>query len=133
MSILDVPTRHRRALAAVAVVATALATAACTSAPTATAPSVPAYGAKLQPELETLAKDLLVTGAVVEVRSPELGDWTTTIGTQTFHGSDPVQVDDHIRIGSITKTWTGTVILQLVQEGKLRLDDPIAKYRPDVP
>ena len=28
---------------------------------------------------------------------------------------------------------TGTVILQLVDEGKLRLDDPISKYRPDVP
>jgi hypothetical protein len=26
---------------------------------------------------------------------------------------------DHIRIGSITKTWTGTVILQQAQEGKL--------------
>jgi D-alanyl-D-alanine carboxypeptidase len=39
----------------------------------------------------------------------------------------------HVRVGSNTKTWTGTVILQLVQEGKLRLDDPVSKYRPDVP
>ena len=39
----------------------------------------------------------------------------------------------HFRIGSITKTFTGTVILQLVDEGKLRLDDPIAKYQPEVP
>ena len=40
---------------------------------------------------------------------------------------------DHIRIGSVTKTWTGTVVLQLVDEGRIRLDDPVAKYRPDVP
>jgi D-alanyl-D-alanine carboxypeptidase len=76
---------------------------------------------------------MLTTGAVIQVRSPELGDWTTTIGTRTFRGTDPVQVSDHIRIGSVTKTWTGTVVLQLVDEGRLRLDDPVAKYRPDVP
>jgi CubicO group peptidase (beta-lactamase class C family) len=76
---------------------------------------------------------MLVSGAVIEVRSPELGDWTTTFGTRTYHGTDPVQIGDHIRIGSVTKTWTGTVILQLVQEGKLKLTDPIGKYRPDVP
>jgi D-alanyl-D-alanine carboxypeptidase len=99
----------------------------------AAAAAVPAYAAKLQPELEQLAKDMLVSGAVIEVRSPELGDWTTTFGTRTDHGTDPVQVSDHIRIGSVTKTWTGTVILQLVQEGRLKLTDPIAKYRPDVP
>ena len=42
-------------------------------------------------------------------------------------------VDDHFRIGSNTKTMTSTVILQLVQEGKLALDDPIGKYIPNVP
>jgi D-alanyl-D-alanine carboxypeptidase len=103
------------------------------AAPASAAAAVPAYGAKLQPQLEQLAKDMLVSGAVVEVRSPELGDWTTTMGTRTLHGTEPVQVGDHIRIGSVTKTWTGTVILQLVQEGRLALTDPIAKYRPDVP
>jgi D-alanyl-D-alanine carboxypeptidase len=123
-------------MAALATAGAVLALTACagqTAAPPAAAPEVPAYGAKLQPELEQLARDLLVTGAVVQVRSPELGDWTTTFGTRTFRGSDPVQVGDHIRIGSVTKTWTGTVVLQLVDEGSLRLDDPVAKYRPDVP
>jgi D-alanyl-D-alanine carboxypeptidase len=135
-------TRSLRLAAALATAGTLLV-AGCTTqgapappasaAPSAGAPAVPAYAAKLQPELQQLAKDLLVSGAVVEVRSPELGDWTTTMGTRTYHGTDPVQVGDHIRIGSVTKTWTGTVVLQLVQEGKLKLTDPIAKYRPDVP
>lgn len=39
----------------------------------------------------------------------------------------------HTRIGSVTKTFTGTVLLQLAQEGRLSLDDPIAKYVPGVP
>jgi D-alanyl-D-alanine carboxypeptidase len=125
-----------RAIVALAAVGALLAATACADQPAApppAAPDVPAYGAALQPELEQLAQDMLVTGAVVQVRSPELGDWTSTIGTRTFRGTDPVQVGDHVRIGSVTKTWTGTVVLQLVDEGLLRLDDPVAAYRPDVP
>jgi len=37
------------------------------------------------------------------------------------------------RIGSITKQFTASVILQLAQEGKLSLDDTLAKYLPDFP
>jgi D-alanyl-D-alanine carboxypeptidase len=40
---------------------------------------------------------------------------------------------DSVRIGSNTKTMTSTVIMQLVQEGNLKLSDPISKFRPDVP
>ncbi|GAA5142065.1 serine hydrolase domain-containing protein [Pseudonocardia adelaidensis] len=124
-----------RAVAALATAAL-LVLAACAAQPAAPpppAPDLPAYAETLQPELEGLARDMLVTGAVVQVRSPELGDWTTTIGTRTFRGTEPVRAEDHVRIGSVTKTWTGTVVLQLVDEGLLRLDDPVAKYRPDVP
>ncbi|MBC3192828.1 beta-lactamase family protein [Pseudonocardia sp. C8] len=128
----DAPARRRRALAALSAAVTLLATGAC-AAQAAPAAATPDYGVALQPQLEQLARDLLVTGAVVEVRSPELGDWTTTLGTRTYRGTDPVQVGDHVRIGSVTKTWTGTVVLQLVDEGRLRLDDPVATYRPDVP
>jgi D-alanyl-D-alanine carboxypeptidase len=129
------PHHPRRTIAALAAVGALLALSACAeqaAAPPPAAPDVPAYGAKLQPQLEQLAQEMLVTGVVVQVRSAELGGWTTTIGTRTFRGTDPVQVGDHIRIGSVTKTWTGTVVLQLVDEGLLRLDDPVARYRPDV-
>jgi D-alanyl-D-alanine carboxypeptidase len=69
----------------------------------------------------------------VLVRSPELGDWATTMGTRTWHGTEPVTLADHVRVGSNTKTWTATVILQLVDEGRIALDDPVSRYRPDVP
>lgn len=42
-------------------------------------------------------------------------------------------IDDHFRIGSISKTFTGTVILELVDRHRLRLDDPISKWEPRVP
>ena len=40
------------------------------------------------------------------------------------------QLDTHLRIASITKTMTSAVILQLAQEGKLRLSDPVSRQRP---
>jgi D-alanyl-D-alanine carboxypeptidase len=45
----------------------------------------------------------------------------------------PLEPDDAFRIGSITKTFTAVMILQLVDEGRLGLDDPVAKYLPDAP
>ncbi len=37
------------------------------------------------------------------------------------------------RIGSVTKTFTSTIILQLVEEGKINLDEKLATYFPDIP
>ena len=112
----------------------AIAFVAIVASPGAAAPSQePPYARTLRPKLAALVKEMLVPGAVVVVRSEKLGDWTATFGTQKRGGEQRVAVDDHIRIGSNTKTMTGTVVLQLVQEGKLRLDDQVSKYRPDAP
>jgi D-alanyl-D-alanine carboxypeptidase len=40
---------------------------------------------------------------------------------------------DVLRVGSITKTFTATVILQLAQQGKLSLNDALSKYEPQIP
>lgn len=86
----------------------------------------------MQATVERLAKEMLVPGAVVILRTPA-GNFTTAYGVTTYRGSTPTSFDQHVRVGSNTKTWTGTVILQQVQEGRLKLDDPVSKYRPDVP
>lgn len=44
-----------------------------------------------------------------------------------------MQPDFYSRIGSVTKTFTVTAILQLVDQGKLELDDPISRYIAGVP
>ncbi|WP_205850225.1 serine hydrolase domain-containing protein [Nakamurella flava] len=113
-------------------VASSSAPAGSSGTGSSSADGTPAYVAALEPQLEQAITDNTISGAVVLVRSPQ-GDWTKTFGTQTWKGSEPVTVDDHVRIGSNTKTWTGTVVLQLVEEGKIALDDPVSKYRPDVP
>jgi CubicO group peptidase (beta-lactamase class C family) len=37
------------------------------------------------------------------------------------------------RLGSITKQFTSAVIMQLVDEGKVSLDDPLSRFLPDYP
>lgn len=95
-------------------------------------PAVTADSGALRTQFRDLATELGVPGAAMLVRTPQ-GEITATFGTTELHGSTPVSLDDHFRIGSNTKTMTATVILQLVQEGKLALTDTVAKYRPDVP
>lgn len=61
------------------------------------------------------------------------GQWYGVTGTSAPNGDRPPQRDDHTRIGSITKTFTVATLLQLVDQGKVSLDDPISKYFPEIP
>ncbi len=88
--------------------------------------------ATLRAEFAQLAKSLQVPGAAMLVRGPD-GEVTATYGVTEQGGSTPISVADHFRVGSNTKTMTGTVILQLVQEGRIALDDPVSTYLPNVP
>lgn len=87
---------------------------------------------QLQAALDAGAQEFLAPGAVALLITPS-GTVTATYGTTERDGGTPVSVGDHIRIGSNTKTWTATVILQLAQEGALAPTDPVSKFRPDVP
>jgi D-alanyl-D-alanine carboxypeptidase len=87
----------------------------------------------LRPKLAALVEELKAPGAVVLVRSPAIGSCFLSFGTRSLGGDEPIGPNDQFRIGSNTKTMTGTVILQLVQEGKLSLDDPVSKYHFGVP
>ena len=71
-------------------------------------------------------------GAVMAIRTPE-GTWMTTIGYEDWDKTGPMTADVHQRIGSVTKTFTVTALLQLAEQGKLSLDDPIEKYVPGMP
>ncbi len=88
--------------------------------------------ALLRPRIETTMATLLVPGAVVLVRTPQ-EEYIEAFGTRVLGDDVPVTTGDFFRIGSNTKTMTGTVLLQLVDEGLVALDDPLSRYRPDVP
>ncbi len=71
-------------------------------------------------------------GAVMGVRTPD-GTWVATIGSADIEGSAPMTADVHQRIGSVTKTFAVTALLQLAEAGELSLDDPIGDYVDGTP
>lgn len=68
-----------------------------------------------------------VPGAIIFVSAPGKGEWLALKGKANIETGEAPKEDDRVRIASITKTFTATVILQLVDEGKLTLDDTIDK------
>jgi D-alanyl-D-alanine carboxypeptidase len=88
--------------------------------------------AALQHTVEATAKGLMVPGAMVLLRTPQ-GNFAFGYGTTELGVTTPPRADTYFRIASNTKTMTAAVIVLLAQDGKLRFDDPVAKYEPGVP
>lgn len=88
--------------------------------------------AALQALVDQAVKDWLIPGAVVVLRTPQ-GEITVGSGAGELGQPRTPDADTHFRIASNTKTMTSAVILQLAQEGKLRLDDPVSTYVAGVP
>ena len=108
---------------------TGLALAAVPTAPvTAAAPPADPSISELQQALDQLVEDgapgaLLYTydhGRVTELQS----------GVADIAAGTPMSGQDHYRIGSLTKTYVSTAVLDLVAEHRIRLKDPVKKYLP---
>lgn len=54
-------------------------------------------------------------------------------GLADIEAKRPITPDTVFRLGSITKQFAAATVLQLAQEGKLSLDDPLSKFLPDYP
>ena len=51
-------------------------------------------------------------------------------GERRKGGDEPVTADTLFPIGSVSKSFTAIAIMQLVEAGEIRLDDPVSKYLP---
>lgn len=71
-----------------------------------------------------------IPGAVLVLTIPGEGEWTGTAGYADVTNQIPMEADHRMRVGSITKTFTAMLILQLAEEGKLSLDDSVDKWLP---
>jgi D-alanyl-D-alanine carboxypeptidase len=103
-----------------------------TAGPTSGSGLKPISQAALQGLIDATARELLVPGAVVLLCTPQ-GDFTAATGTTQLNTKNPPRADTHFRIASNTKTITAAVIMQLAQESKLGLNDPVSKYVSGVP
>jgi CubicO group peptidase (beta-lactamase class C family) len=78
-----------------------------------------------------LAKDNVASVTIGVVSGRELA-WTKSYGLADMEKRIPAARDTVYRIGSITKQFTATMLLQLVLDGRVRLSDPVEKYFPEV-
>lgn len=124
-------------LGAVAGVSLALPLPAAAMQATPVADGGQALPADLQLALTDTVLSVLGTsnlpGAIVSVSIPEQGTWTIATGLGDVTNATPLRLDDHFRIASITKTFVATVALQLVDEGKLSLDDTLSQFVEGIP
>lgn len=91
-------------------------------------------GSRAEPELSKVAnavETLHLPGAVLGVTGGPAGSFQRAFGIA--EPGHPMTLGDHFRIGSITKTFTATVILELVDRHKLRLTDRLSRWEPRVP
>jgi D-alanyl-D-alanine carboxypeptidase len=62
-----------------------------------------------------------------------MGEWVVAMGEADITSGSAIRADDKVRIASNTKTFTATMVLQLADEGRLSLGDPLEKYITGVP
>ncbi|UIO42474.1 beta-lactamase family protein [Brevibacillus brevis] len=58
--------------------------------------------------------------------------WSYAAGVANLDNKNPMEPDFTFRIGSVTKAFVATVVLQLAQEKKLNLEDSVEKWLPGV-
>ncbi|RDI75009.1 Beta-lactamase [Gaiella occulta] len=94
------------------------------------------------PEALTRELDRLLAVAQAEQRMPSVSAcvfrdgaviWESTLGLADVGGAAAATPEHQYRIGSITKTFTAVLVMQLVREGRVDLDAPMRTYLPEAP
>lgn len=87
---------------------------------------------KISKAVNGAMKEYSIPGAIVGIWTRTDGLWIRAFGKSDLFAGKEMKWDDKVRIGSITKTFVATVMLQLAEEKKVRLDEPLAKYVPTI-
>ena len=140
-------TPHRRMLATTLLVASALFPMAAAPAAAVQAATVdrdhrndcppdglgPEVTARLDKAIEDVRRQAGIPGVVVGLWMPGKGSYVRATGVADTATNRPMTTDGYVRIGSETKTFTVTALLELVDDRRIRLDDPISRYVHGVP
>jgi len=79
-----------------------------------------------------LIKDNLHGGISAAIVKNDRVDWSGAFGYAKRGKDIPATTGSIYRIGSITKTFTATLLMLLVEDGKLKLDDLVENYLPEI-
>ena len=86
------------------------------------------------PAVQRALDEVVAAGAPGAIALVRVGDRTIRLssGFGNLAPKTPIRAGDRTRIGGMTKSFTATVVLQLVGEGKLALDDTVEQWLPGV-
>ncbi|MCH5671262.1 serine hydrolase domain-containing protein [Streptomyces gilvus] len=93
----------------------------------------PGVTARLDRTIEDVRRQAGIPGAVVGLWMPGKGCYVRASGVADKATGRPMTPGVYERIGSETKTFTATALLQLVDDHRVRLDDPVSRYVHGVP
>ena len=123
-------------LSIAALLVAASAAYAETPAPTAAKPEDVGLSSVQLKRLEAATKqnidDGLMPGAVMLVARRGKVAWVSVQGKRAPDSDDAMKFDSIFRIYSMTKPIVSLVLMQLVEEGKLQISDPVAMYLPEI-
>jgi CubicO group peptidase (beta-lactamase class C family) len=86
---------------------------------------------RLERQLEDLRQALKIPGISAAIVRDRKLQWATGFGFADTENNIPATRQTNYRIASLTKTFASTLLMQLVERGKLDLDEPMAKYSPE--
>lgn len=96
----------------------------------ATAQKIPNKYKKIQQYIDKAVNSGL-SGVVISIHHPKFGNWTGVSGYANEETKLLMRPDHIMALASISKTYTATAVMLLVEEGKIGLDDKINKYLPE--
>lgn len=85
----------------------------------------------LAPALQPFVEDGTIPGAVMLVSSPDKVLALETLGVSDLKTKEPMRADAMFWIASMTKPMTAMALMMCVEEGKLSIEDPVAKHLPE--
>src|SRR5918998_4685939 len=88
---------------------------------------------ELDSTIAQVIEDKDLPGVLVGVSVPREGEYVSAQGTANLETGTELQTTDQFRMGSVTKTFVATAILQLVDQGKLSKSDTLSNWYPDFP
>ena len=84
--------------------------------------------ARLETQLESLRQDLKIPAYSAAIVKDQKVIWAKGFGYADVENKIPATEHTAYHLASLTKTFASTILMQLIQEGKVKLDDPVSKY-----
>src|SRR5437867_2435062 len=83
---------------------------------------------RLEQQLDNIRQQLKIPAMSCAIVKDQKVIWAKGLGYADLENKIPATEHTSYHLASLTKTFASTILMQLVQDGKVKLDDPVSKY-----